>query len=300
MFDRFEPFQQLQKQNFAFQPTRYEIWKSGQMVDSGKTTSTIKATTIEQDGSEKMEVTFNDNNLNAELSPKNVFDEFITSTDRLQLITIPDETNNENVAIMMFKMTIGATRQRKNFSNGEPFCCNLFLQNGRIAKVTFSYSNPEKLMAFYQDGDDSFKHHKQYKHSGHDIIIKFFQKNSFGTNNPVMTFLSVLATTDRCVILEELFNPNLLNSVLSDKLLLAYITSGKHNLAEKVIENSIQNGESDMNVRGLRSKMDLGLAPTRNRAQRLAIYNDFLSKTNNPLEVEFLNLLIDFCNKHYE
>lgn len=81
---------------------------------------------------------------------------------------------------------------------------------------------------------------------------------------------------------------------------MAYVTSGKQHLAEKVIENSIDNGENEMNVWGLRSKLDLGLAPTRNRAQRLAIYNDFLSKSQNPTETEFLNLLIEFCDKNYD
>lgn len=122
----------------------------------------------------------------------------------------------------------------------------------------------------------------------------------YGTNNPIMNYLSVLAPIDRCVILEELYNPSILNSILSDKLLLAYVTNGKKHLAEKVIENSIDNGESKMNICGLRNKLDLGLAPTRNRYQRLAIYNDFLSKSQNPTETEFLNLLIEFCNKSYD
>jgi len=131
-------------------------------------------------------------------------------------------------------------------------------------------------------------------------IIEFFRNYGFGTNNPILTYFSVLATTERCVILEELYNPKILDSILSDKLLLAYVTSGKIDLAKTVIENSTKNGESDINIWGLNSKLDLGLAPTRNRDQRLAIYNDFLSKTENPVEIKFLNLLIDFCNKHYE
>ena len=146
---------------------------------------------------------------------------------------------------------------------------------------------------------DKFNFHQNYKHSGHEPIIDFFTQYGFGTNNPVLTYLSILATTDRCVILEELYNPNVLDSILSDKLLLAYVTSGKQNLAEKVIENSIRNGENDLNVWGLNSKLDLGLAPIRNRAQRLVIYNDFLSKAHDPMEVKFLNVVINFCNNHY-
>ena len=147
---------------------------------------------------------------------------------------------------------------------------------------------------------NDFKFHKDHKHFNHNPIIEYFKRNGFGTNNPVMTYLSVLAPVDRCIILEEIYNPDLLNSILSDKLLLAYVTSGKQYLAEKVIDNSIHNGENEMNIWGLRSKLELGLAPTRNRAQRLEIYNDFLSKSQNPIETEFLNLLINFCNEQYD
>jgi hypothetical protein len=151
MFDKFEPFQGIQKQDFAFQPTRFEIWIGGKMFANGRTNSIIYAKVIKIDDKEKMEVICDNGQLNRELADKNIFDEFITATDRLQLITIPNETNSENMAIMMFKMNIGATRDSKNFNRNEPYCCSLFMQNGRIAKITFSYSNPEKLLEFYSE-----------------------------------------------------------------------------------------------------------------------------------------------------
>lgn len=154
MFDNFEPFKTVQKQDFAFRPTRFETWVGGKMIASGKTTSIISAKVVVIDDTEKMEVSFSDSSLNNELANKNLFDEFITSKDRLQLITIPIETNSENMGIMMFKMTIGATRQKKNFSQNEPYCCNLFMQSGKIAKITFSYSNPEKLIEFYSEQEE--------------------------------------------------------------------------------------------------------------------------------------------------
>jgi hypothetical protein len=153
-FDKFEPFQRIQKQDFAFHPTRYETWKGGKIIDSGKVNTIIYAKVISVDGDEKIEVSFNDTKLNNELANKNVYDEFVTATDRLQLITIPNETNSGNLGIQMFKMTIGATRNLKNFNSNEPYCCNLFLQSGKIAKVTFSYSSPEKLIEFYYEQND--------------------------------------------------------------------------------------------------------------------------------------------------
>lgn len=300
MFDTYEPFQQVQKQNFDFKPTRFEIWKGGKMVKSGATNSILRAKVTQDAEGERVVITYPDPNFSDELASTNTFDEFITGNDRLQLITIPHETNVENMAIKMFKMNIGATRQRKSFSSNEPFCCNLFLQNGGLTKLTFAFSNPDKLLEFYQDRDDSFNFHKDQKHRGHDPIIQFFSRNRFGTNNPVMTFLSVLSPIDRCVILEELYDPFILDSVLNDKLLLAYVTSGKSELAGKVIENAMRNGEGELNIWGLREKLNVGLAPVRNGAERIAIYKDFQSKTRDAIELEFLNLLIDFCTQHYD
>jgi hypothetical protein len=154
MFDKFEPFKGLQKQAFAFSPTRYETWVGGKMIASGKTNSVVNAQVVNIEGKERVEISFNDSVLNTELAKKNIFDEFVTGSDRLQLITIPNETNSDNMGINIFKMTIGATRPSKNFSSNEPYCCNLFMQNGSIAKVTFSYSNPEKLLEFYHDQDE--------------------------------------------------------------------------------------------------------------------------------------------------
>ena len=149
MYDKFQPFQELQKQNFTFQPLRYEIWVKGKMVKNGHTSSMIKANVVMQNSSELVEVLFSDENLNDELASRNIFDKLITANDRLQLVVIPQESNSENMGIMMFKMIIGATRKNKHFNNNQPYCCNLFLQNNTLTKITFSFSNQEKLIEFY-------------------------------------------------------------------------------------------------------------------------------------------------------
>ncbi len=149
-WDRFEPFKGLQKQEFTFQPSRYETWMGGKMVGSGRATARIYASISHQDGDEKMLVKFDESNLKNEIVSEIIFDEFITATDRLQLITIPQVTNGENTAIAMFKMMVGATRNHKNFTQKEPYCCNLFLRSGVISKITFSFSFPEKLLELYQ------------------------------------------------------------------------------------------------------------------------------------------------------
>jgi len=149
MFDKFEPLQILKKMEFTFNPSRYEVWIGGQMIKNGRTNSILAANIIKIDSKEKIEINFVDDNLIYELSTKNIFDEFVSAKDRLQLIIVPAITNNENIGIIGFRNIYGSTCEKKFFNRNEPYCCNLFLQNGYIAKVTFSYSNPEKLLELY-------------------------------------------------------------------------------------------------------------------------------------------------------
>jgi hypothetical protein len=50
---------------------------------------------------------------------------------------------------MSLRTTTGITRKGKIFNGNEPYCCSLFSINQKISKVTFSFSNPEKLIEFY-------------------------------------------------------------------------------------------------------------------------------------------------------
>ncbi|WP_295676729.1 hypothetical protein [uncultured Mucilaginibacter sp.] len=149
MFDKHTDRKELNKQPFYFQPSRYELWIDGNLLNSGKTDHEIRATVISEHGEEKIKINFDDSKLHHEIKQFNVFDKFMTSNDRLQLITIPADTNADCVGLSMMQRLVGATRQEKNFDRNEPYCCNLFTINGIISKVTFSYSNPEKLLEFY-------------------------------------------------------------------------------------------------------------------------------------------------------
>lgn len=157
IYDKFEPFQSLETISFVFLSTRYEKWIGGNMVASGESNTYFQSRNIVVDGEKKIELFHDDLKLNNELANNNVFDKIVTAHDRIQLITIPNETNSENIGITMLKMIIGSTRNSKSFNYNEPYCCNLFLHEGKLSKVTFSYSNPEKLLEFYSDSvEESF------------------------------------------------------------------------------------------------------------------------------------------------
>lgn len=158
MWDSFEPFQKLNIQEFNFKPNRYEIWKDGKKIDFGNTNQIITNREKQTANGTVSVVNFADSNLHSELTSENEFDVFITSNDRLQLVKVPSSGNGDNnMGISMFKMTVGETRNHTDFNSNEPYCCNLFLQEGQITKITFTFSSPDKMIEFYSDGENEDK-----------------------------------------------------------------------------------------------------------------------------------------------
>lgn len=155
MFDTFQAHQFLKKFPFTFQATRFEIWQDGEMIKNGRSTNRIIATVQQQlNQSEVVSLSISDASLLNELALVTSFDKVFTLQDRIILVTIPEPNKSDNVGIMSLRTTSGVTRPGKRFDNNEPFCCSLFLTNKEISKVTFSFSNPEKLIEFYSDTTD--------------------------------------------------------------------------------------------------------------------------------------------------
>ena len=154
-WDKFKALQLIMKEPLLFNrpieftPSRYMIWSRGKVVVEGITTETIKATVFDNGTPGKQfKVSIPDKKLHFEILETIYYDEFVTSNDRLQMLTIPENTKTGNTALSLFKMTLKATRAHKEFASNDPYCFNLFLLNGVISKVTFSFSNPDKLIEF--------------------------------------------------------------------------------------------------------------------------------------------------------
>jgi|JI6StandDraft_1071083.scaffolds.fasta_scaffold38811_2 hypothetical protein len=152
MFDTFQAHQFYKKFPFTFQAKRFEIWQDGEMVKNGNTSNRIVAE-VQQEANqnEVVSVKNSDTLLFSEITDLNSFDTVFTLQDRIIIVTIPEPSNRDNVGIMSLRTTSGVTRPGKIFNSNEPFCCSLFLTNKKISKVTFSFSNPEKLIEFYSD-----------------------------------------------------------------------------------------------------------------------------------------------------
>lgn len=161
-YDSFEAWQRLKVQPFSFHSNRFEIWQNGEKTASGQTGCVVKASKQQVKAGTGAKVTLentkpsDDKSLLKEIKKENVFDIFVTSSDRLQLVKIPSSgKGNENMGLSMLKMNIGTTRETFDFERKNPYCANLFLKDDNIVKVTFSFSNPEKLVELYSPEDDA-------------------------------------------------------------------------------------------------------------------------------------------------
>jgi hypothetical protein len=146
-FDSFDSFSELPLQPFTFLPEKFELWQNQKLTESGLTNKIISAYIMNN----KIIIQFNDSILNQIVANKIEFDNLVTAQDRLRYINIPSETNTSCSGIETLRMVYGDTREKKDFSSIEPYCCNIFLKNKKLAKITFSFSNPVKLLEFYSN-----------------------------------------------------------------------------------------------------------------------------------------------------
>lgn len=135
----------------------------------------------------------------------------------------------------------------------------------------------------------------------HLKIAKFFKNYKFGSNMPILTYLSYLKPIDRVYILEnvflfeeDIFSNQLNNIFLIDKLVLAYVKIGRIDLAEEIIDYARQHNASKFDLDGMKFKLKLPIPTETSQQKRLDLLNNDLSKTKNTIEINFLNSLIKF------
>lgn len=161
-FDSFEPFMELKPFEFSFHANRFEIWQKGSLVDSGRNSTSIIARVIPGKSIqfEMMHIAVINSRPFSYLTDSNLFTFMTTQKDRILLVNLPVSEVEDSNAMGMFRMmanTIGQGRNIPNYERPEllklnqPFACSLFLQNKKIAKVTFSVNKPETLIEFYID-----------------------------------------------------------------------------------------------------------------------------------------------------
>lgn len=148
-FDRFKSLIPIVRQNFSFLPIRYEIWTNGKLERSGDTTKVLDARIVYEENKELIKINIQDPSLFSHISEIQYFDDFISMHDRLQLVTVPMKTNISPDFLSMYSKMKGYTRERKIFGSTDSYCCNIFLKQNKIVKVSFVFSSPDKVVEFY-------------------------------------------------------------------------------------------------------------------------------------------------------
>jgi len=151
-FDKFESGKYIKIRDFSFDPKRYEVWEDGDKIKEGEASGKILSSVRgeKENYSTDILVDIEDAEKIGHVRIQSIYDVCVTSTDRLQMLTIPREKNSvECVGLDMCRNVTGPTRESKEFERNEPYCCNLFLKDGSLSKVTFSINRPEKLVEFY-------------------------------------------------------------------------------------------------------------------------------------------------------
>ena len=137
-------------------------------------------------------------------------------------------------------------------------------------------------------------HYLHLATNNHASVAAFFMVKSFGLSMPVLTYFSTLKPIDRCIILEMLLERGVRNINLYNKMVLAYVKIGKPDYAKEIIEFAKRKSENPININGLEQKLGIGLPSEKTDEQRIIMLKDYLSKTDNSLEIRFLNILMDF------
>jgi len=150
-YDRFKSLKKIRKQNFSFAPKRYEVWSNGELEESGGTIHNIVANIVYEDNKELVRLDILDRTLYHDIFETQFFDDFISQHDRLQLITIPRQTNIESNFLSTFMSINGSTRDEKIFNSTDSYCCNIFIKKGKIVKMSFVLANPDRVLEFYNN-----------------------------------------------------------------------------------------------------------------------------------------------------
>lgn len=157
-YDNFQPFQTAGTAlSFEFPPSRYEVWTSGQKLDSGLISNLIIKCNPSLENEENAQIQLIGKNQELDIYNELLLDFTYTSKDRIYVVTIAHDSNIEDYdSYKSFKTFIPPgfpliTRNFKHYDRDEPYCMSVFSSNGQIAKVSFSFGNNPRLLEFYYD-----------------------------------------------------------------------------------------------------------------------------------------------------
>ena len=149
-FDEWPSMQDITFQKFSFRAQKYEMWEAGRMVRSGETDLTAL---YKCNGGVynriSIDIILYENPLPETLMSNIRFDRAICLPDRIMFYTTAVSANVQNITLVLLSSTVGYTRESKFYEDNEPVVASVFTINQRVVKISFSLSNPDRLIEFY-------------------------------------------------------------------------------------------------------------------------------------------------------
>jgi hypothetical protein len=151
-FDQWPYFQDFSFQEFHFPVDRYEEWEAGRMISSGEIHFDIRFKYNAggfQNKKVSIDVQLMDNPMPRKIMSSIKFDRATTSGERILFYIAAEQTNVQHTSIQMLSSMLGYTRNYKYYDSNEPIIGSVFTINHNVAKVSFTFGNPERLIEFY-------------------------------------------------------------------------------------------------------------------------------------------------------
>ena len=151
-FDNWPMFQDFSFQEFSFPVDRYEEWESGRLTDYGEVHGNIRFEYKRGGlfrGKQSIKIMFDNNPMPEKMISEINFDRATTSGERILFYIAAEQTNVQNAALGMLSSMLGYTRSCKNYNPNEPIFASVFTINHNVAKVSFTFCNPDRLIEFY-------------------------------------------------------------------------------------------------------------------------------------------------------
>lgn len=152
IMDKWPNFLAFTFKEFPFPVDRYIEYVDGNVVSEGEIHFMIKfkqhnGGNYHQEG--LITVDLENNPLENKILSHFEFDNCVTMGDRLMFYINAEQSNVEDVAIQMVGMLMGTTREEKNYVENEPIIGNVFTVDYKVARVSFRFVNPDRLIEFY-------------------------------------------------------------------------------------------------------------------------------------------------------
>lgn len=144
--DSYKPFQDfiISAPNY-FRPNRYEEYQNGQLISSGNTSMVIE---FYSNSNGEVICNITSNNLSSKMISTH-FDKCMTLQDRILMLSSPQKSNANILFVTTIRSIIGYTCDKRNYKSNEPVVGSIYTNNGRLVKMSFTMSNPERLMELY-------------------------------------------------------------------------------------------------------------------------------------------------------